>query len=99
MFRDQAIATLKAALPELRREFMVQELYIFGSVARGDDQPESDVDVLVEFRPEARPTLGTLGCLLDALESLLGRKVDLGERHMVRPFMRDEVEREMRRVA
>ncbi len=99
MLRDQVIAQLKAALPDLRREFAVQELYLFGSVARGDDHPDSDIDVLVEFQPDSHPTLGTLGCILDTLEGLLGRKVDLGERHMVRPFMRDEVEREMRRVA
>jgi hypothetical protein len=99
MIRDQVISKLKAALPDLRREFMVQELYLFGSVARGDDRPDSDVDVLVEFQPDARHTLFTLAGLLNALEDLLGRKVDLGERHTVRPFMRAEVEREMRRVA
>lgn len=99
MIRDQVISKLRAALPDLRRTYAVRELFIFGSVARGEDTPDSDVDVLVEFEQGARPTLGTLGCLLDELETLLGRKVDLGERHMVRPFMRDEVEREMRRVA
>ena len=99
MIRDQVISKLKDALPELRREFMVQELYLFGSVARGDDDEKSDVDVLVEFLPESRPTLFTLAGLLNALEDLLGRKVDLGERHMLRPFMRTEVEQEMRRVA
>lgn len=99
MIRDQVIEKLKAALPELRREYSVQELYLFGSVARGDDGPDSDVDVLVEFRPDSRPTLFTLAGLLNAIEDLLGRKVDLGQRHMLRPYMREEVEQEMRRVA
>jgi predicted nucleotidyltransferase len=101
MLRDEVMTKLQAALPGLRRKYRVRELYLFGSMARGDARPDSDVDVLVEFEagPEARPTLFTLGGLLSDLEDLLGRRVDLGERHMLRPFMREEVEREMRRVA
>lgn len=99
MLRDQVMTKLREALPGLRREYGVDALYLFGSVARGDDGPESDVDVLVEFEPGARPTLFTLGGVLADLEDLLGRKVDLGQRHTLRPHMREEVEREMRRVA
>ena len=100
MIRDQVISKLKAALPDLRREFMVQELYLFGSVARGDDRPDSDVDVLVEFAEEARPTLSTLGGLLDALEELLGRKVDVVENHpRLRPVFSDMIQQDKLRVA
>jgi hypothetical protein len=100
MIRDQVIAKLKAALPDLRREFMVQELYLFGSVARGDDRPDSDVDVLVEFQLSARPTLSTFGRLQDRLEHLLGRGVDVVENHPhLRPAFRRVVEEERLRVA
>ena len=100
MFRDHAIATLKAALPELRREFKVQELYLFGSVARGDDRSDSDVDVLVDFEPSARPTLGTFGRMQDTLELLLGRKVDVVENHpRLRPVFRQLIQQDMLRVA
>lgn len=99
MIRDQVISKLKAALPELRREFMVQELYLFGSVARGDDDEESDVDVLVEFLPEFRPTLFTLAGIKIRLEEILGRSVDVGTPNGLKPRVRDTINAEKLRVA
>jgi uncharacterized protein len=100
MLRDEVLTKLKAVLPDVRREFGVQELYIFGSVARGEDRPDSDVDVLVEFFPEARPTLLTFGRLQEFLEQVLGRAVDIVENHpRLRPAFRQVVEAERRRVA
>ncbi len=43
------LALLKAALPELRKEFGVKTLGVFGSVAHGTAKPDSDLDLLVEF--------------------------------------------------
>lgn len=62
---------------------------IFGSVARGDDGPESDLDFLVEFEPGVRPfELLALGA---DLEEALGVKVDVGTPSSLRPRIRDEV--------
>lgn len=99
MIRDEVMSTLRGALPELRREYAVRELYVFGSVARGDDGPESDVDVLVEFQPEARPTLFTLAGIKIRLEELLGRDVDVGTPDGLKPRVRDTVNAEKLRVA
>jgi predicted nucleotidyltransferase len=62
---------------------------IFGSVARGDDGPQSDIDFLVEFEPGVRPfELFAVGA---DLEEALGVKVDVGTPSSLRPRIRDEV--------
>lgn len=74
------IAAKRDEIAELCKRFGVRRLEVFGSAARGDDfDPEtSDVDFLVEFEPSAeKPWMGEYFEFQDALESLLGCKVDL----------------------
>ena len=59
--------------------WQITELALFGSVLRDDFGPESDIDVLVRFRPSATPTLLDLVRMEDELTRLLGRKADLVE--------------------
>ncbi|TEU14440.1 MAG: hypothetical protein E3J21_15845, partial [Anaerolineales bacterium] len=58
----------------------VTELALFGSVLRGDFGPDSDVDALVSFAPDARWSLFDLVTMQDELRAILGREVDLLER-------------------
>jgi len=100
MTREQIIIKIRSALPDIRRKFAVRDLYLFGSIARGDDRPESDVDILVIFQPAARVTLFTLGGLNVFLEDLLGRPVDIVEDHPgLRPTFRAAIEEDKLRVA
>lgn len=100
MLRDHVIAKLKDALPGLKRDYGVAELYLFGSVARGDDRPDSDVDVLVEFRPDADVSMTTLANIAIRLEDLLGRSVDVVENHPgLRPTFRERIEHDRLKVA
>lgn len=62
---------------------------VFGSVARGSDRPDSDIDLLVDLSPEARP-LDIIGLECD-LEDELGVKVDVGTSDSLRPFLRDDI--------
>jgi predicted nucleotidyltransferase len=62
---------------------------VFGSVARGDERPDSDIDFLVELAPSARP-FEILAIGAD-LEAALGVKVDVGTPASLRPRLRDEV--------
>lgn len=62
---------------------------LFGSVARGDEQPNSDIDFLVEMAPDARP-FEILAIGAD-LEAALGVKVDVGTAGSLRPHLRREV--------
>ena len=59
------------------RKYQVQRLSLFGSVLRDDFGPESDVDVLVEFEPDARVGLLRMAAMEIELSGLLGRKADL----------------------
>ncbi|MFH0943991.1 MAG: nucleotidyltransferase family protein [Planctomycetota bacterium] len=70
----------------------VQSLAVFGSVARGDDGDDSDVDLLVEF---SRP-IGFFGFfdVKERLEQILGRQVDLVTRDAVKPALRERIFRE-----
>ncbi|MCL4741222.1 MAG: nucleotidyltransferase family protein [Phycisphaerales bacterium] len=93
-------ARLRAAMPGLRRDFGVRSLAVFGSAARGDSTPGSDVDILVQFEPDAPVTLFTLADLHDRLRDALGREVDVVEDHpRLRPAFRRGIEEDLVRVA
>ena len=88
MPRDEILSMLH----EHRSEFDtlgVSSLALFGSVARGEAGPESDIDILVEFdRPVG---LFEFVRLQMRLEALLGRRVDLVTRDALRHTMRDRI--------
>ena len=65
------------------RRWKVKELSAFGSVVREDFGPESDVDLLVTFDPDAHWTLFDMVRMQDELKALLGREVDLVSRRGV----------------
>lgn len=67
----------------------VKSLELFGSVARDDARPDSDVDFLVEFMIEA--TLFDLFSVQHYLEDILGCKVDLGIKSALRQHLREPV--------
>ena len=91
MRRDEALAILAAHRQELHA-MGVASLSLFGSVARDEAGPDSDVDLLVEVR---RPFgLFALARLERYLESILGRPVDVGTPDSLHPMIRDQVLRE-----
>ena len=78
-------------------EFGVKSLAVFGSVARHEERPDSDVDFLVEFDGPA--TFDSYVNLKEFLEGLLQRRVDLVTRKSIRPQLAPYIEGEARRVA
>lgn len=74
------------------QRWRVAELAFFGSVLRDDFRPDSDVDVLVSFAPEARWSLLDLVEIQEQLQEIFGREVDLVERAALRnPFRRHAI--------
>jgi hypothetical protein len=75
----------------------VKRVYVFGSFARGELTPYSDIDILVELKPrDQRPRLGFKWFgLWDELEEILGRKVDLVSESALSPYVRPHVERDL----
>ena len=67
----------------LCRAWRISELTLFGSSVREDFGPDSDVDVLVTFAVEARPTLLDMARIENELSELFGRPTDLVERRAI----------------
>jgi len=61
----------------------ISELAFFGSALQKDFHPDSDVEVLVRFHPEAEPSLFDMVQMQEELEMILGRKVDLVSRRAI----------------
>jgi predicted nucleotidyltransferase len=70
-------------LADFCQRWRVTELAFFGSVLRSDFQPNSDIDVLVTFAPEAEWSLFDFVDMQDELQAILGRPVDLLSRRGV----------------
>ena len=81
------------------KEHHVKALYLFGSVVRGEDKPGSDVDILVEFQPEARVGLFGLVRLQRRLAEILGRPVDLATPDALHKALKDRIIKEAIRAA
>ena len=82
------------SLAEVCRRYGVKELSLFGSAVRGDLRPESDIDLMVEFEPGRRIGLIKFESLVEELESLAGRKVDLVTKRGLKPWIRPNVLRD-----
>ncbi len=65
------------------RKWKIAEAWLFGSVLREDFRPESDVDVLVSFEPDAEWSFGQWLDMEEEVTQILGRKVDLVKRKAV----------------
>jgi len=87
--RQEVMARLRGLKGELATRYDVQEIGIFGSVARGDDDQKSDIDLFVEFGPDA--DLITYIGLWQYLEDVFGTKIDLVSKGGLRSDMRDAV--------
>jgi len=80
------------ALAEFCRKWRIRELSIFGSALRDDFGPESDLDFLVSFEPEAPLDFDNLLDMKEELEVRFGREVDLIEKEALRnPWRKYEI--------
>ena len=83
----------RAAVSEFCERHHIARLALFGSVIRDDFQPESDIEVLVEFQPGIRVGLAFIQ-MQDELSAVLGRTVDLHTPASLSKYFRDQVLRE-----
>jgi hypothetical protein len=98
MTREDVLKCLGANKHKLK-DFAVARLAIFGSVARDQAGAGSDVDILVEYEPDARVGLFAFVRLQRFLSELLGARVDLTTPAALRPEMKDQILREAIRAA
>lgn len=72
----------------LKNQFYVEKIGVFGSYSRGEETPESDIDIYVEFNG---PVGWKFSLLKDFLEKILDKKVDLATKNALRPQMKDTI--------
>ena len=80
------------------RRYQVKELALFGSAARGELRPDSDIDLLVEFLPGAEVDLIEHLAAERELSELLGRKADQVSKRALRNALREEVLSQTRHI-
>ncbi len=89
-----ALALLRKHEPELKSRFGVAKIGIFGSFSRGEERPDSDVDVLVTFR-EGEKTFDNFMGVRFYLEDLFQRRIDLVTDASLKPLIRDPILRDV----
>lgn len=92
MNRQQAMKLLTSSKAHLKTQFGVTQLALFGSTARNEASPDSDIDILVTFDEPA--TSQRYFGVLFYLEDLFGRPVDLVTEKALRPEIRPYIDRE-----
>lgn len=89
--------SVNTMLPKLQAVFEKQPIvkaWLFGSYSRGEETPESDVDILVEYDHNSRISLMTISRIMVALSAAIGKKVDLVEAGRLLPFARESAEKD-----
>ncbi len=91
------IEVSRAALRELAQRYHIRRLVLFGSAARGELRPDSDIDLLVEFETGKAPSLGGMVEIQEAFAALFGgRKVDMATPSVLNnPYRRRAIEKDM----
>jgi uncharacterized protein len=93
MQRREIIATLHAHEAELRRRG-VRHAALFGSVARGEARPTSDIDIMIELDPEAPVGLFEYVAITQYVADLFPARVDVANRCSLKPLVRESAERD-----
>jgi predicted nucleotidyltransferase len=93
MTREETLSCLRTASAALRREFGVVRIGLFGSLARGEAGPESDVDLLVEF--DAPLSYFDLARLEGRVAALVGRRVDITPKSHLPTDMLARIEKDL----
>ncbi len=79
----------KASILEIAQHYHAANIRVFGSVVRGEEREDSDIDLLVDFLPGST-LLDQVG-LIDALSTTLGRKVDIVSERALNKYLRQRV--------
>ncbi len=93
MTRDEIINRLKECEAELRAKG-VAHAALFGSIARNEQRPNSDIDIMVEIEPEARIGLYQYIGIIHYLEDMFPIRVDVANRSRLKAYVRPTAERD-----
>ena len=91
----ELLTLLRSAKNHLAAHFPIRSLGVFGSVARGEARPDSDIDILIEF---SRPIGWEIVDIQQYLEGITKRHVDLVTPGAVKPLMKEYIYNELQVV-
>jgi len=86
---------LRVYFLEIKEQYQIKEMGIFGSYIRGEEDENSDIDILVEFSPDIEFGLFTFCHLENQLSEKLGKKVDLVTKDGLKPHLRKDILKEV----
>jgi predicted nucleotidyltransferase len=90
--REEILSLLSKNKYKLEKRFKVRRMALFGSYARGDQQSDSDVDILVDIDPSVGLEFVTLA---EQIEQLLGLRVELVSRRAIKPNKLKHIEQDL----
>ena len=93
--KEDVLTKLETHIVEIRERFGVDTLAVFGSVSRGEDTADSDIDILYSYREGTEYGMFHTVNLIDYLENLFGRSVDLVSPQYLKPRVRPYVMQEV----
>lgn len=92
MMTSLKIEVLEETIAAFCQRWKITEFALFGSILRDDFRPDSDVDVLVSFAPDAKWSLWDIVKMQEELKAIFGREIDLVQKDCLRnPFRRYEI--------
>lgn len=97
MTRSEAIAALKASSEQIRK-LGATGLYLYGSAARDELSPDSDIDLFIDYDPSSDFSFVELVRLQKLIGERLAREIDLTTRNGLHPLLKAEIERSSVRV-
>jgi len=93
MTREEVLATLRKHKPALQKKYPIASLELFGSYARNEQTPESDLDILVEFNELVG--IEFIDLLIDLENIFEGLKIDLTSKKGIKPHYRHYIEEDI----
>ena len=93
MTKDDVLTALRARETDLRAKGVARAA-LFGSIARGEHGPDSDIDIMIDLDPDRHVGVYGLVDIMNTIGDLFTIKVDVSERQSLRPFVRPSAERD-----
>jgi len=89
--KNEVLKYIKENKERLKKEYGIKNIYIFGSVARGEDGPESDIDLMVEYDHTYPMNFKRLMGVKFEFEDKFNKKVDILEKEAIKPKIKQYV--------
>jgi len=94
----QRTAIISSIKSFFKNEPRIITAYLFGSFARGEDKPESDIDIMVEFKPDKKYSMFDLIDIAHLLEKKVNRKIDLVEKNHLKDFAAETAAKDLIKI-